>query len=129
MKFRIVFVLLIVIYFMSFSISSFAGENTNITLKRDLFAYLIDDCINKCKAKIKLSDSRSKNLRKTAAISALKAQYLSANKNNLIDQMLETDLQIKKYKVHYFMNAKFFSYYASKPNSHEKVIEAKFAKP
>ena len=94
-----------------------------------LFAYLIDDCINKCKAKIKLSDSRSKNLRKTAAISALKAEYLSANKNNLINQMLETDLQIKKYKVHYFMNAKFFSYYASKPNSHEKVIEAKFTKP
>ena len=112
---------------MSFTISSVAGDN-NISLKRDLFAYLIDDCIDKCQSKIKLSESRSKNLRKSAALDALKAQYLNANKYRLIDEMLETDLPIKKYKVHYFLNAKFFNYYASKPNLHKNVIEAKLTK-
>ena len=125
MKIRIVFVLLVVFFLMSSTISSVAGENNHKNLKRNLFAYLIDDCIHKCKAKINLSNSRSKNLRKTAALSALKSQYLSANKNKLIDQMLETDLPIKKYKVDNFLNTQFYSYYASKPNLHEKVIEAK----
>ena len=128
MKIRTVFVLLLVFFLILPTISSAAGENSHRDLKRNLFAYLIDDCIHKCKAKFQLSDSRSKNLRKTAALSALKAQYLSANKSKLIDQMLETDLPIKKYKVHNFLNTQFFSYYASKPSLHEKVIEAKPAK-
>jgi hypothetical protein len=127
-KIRIMLVFFIVLFFMSITICSAAGDN-QISMKRNLFAYLIDDCIYKCKAKIKLSESRSKNLRETAALSALKAQYLSANKKKLIDQMLETDLPLKKYKVHHFLNEDFFSYYASKPSLHEKVIEAKLTKP
>ena len=129
MKIRIVLVLLIVFFLMSSTISSIAGENSHIDLKRNLFAYLIDDRIHKCKAKIKLSESRSKNLRKVAALSALKAQYLNDNKNNLIDQMIETELTVTKYKVDHFLNAKFLSYYASKPNLQDKVIKAKLTKP
>ncbi len=128
MKIRIVLVFFIVLYFMSITICSVADDN-QISLKRNLFAYLIDDRIHKCKAKIKLSESRSKNLRKVAALSALKAQYLNDNKNNLIDQMIETELTVTKYKVDHFLNAKFLSYYASKPNLQDKVIKAKLTKP
>jgi hypothetical protein len=110
---------------MSLTISSVAGENKNIALKRDQFAHLIKDSMHKCQSKIKFRESRSKNLRRASAMAALKARYLLANKHKLIDQMLAADLPIKKYKVHHFLNAEFFSYYASNPNLHEAVIEAK----
>jgi hypothetical protein len=93
-------------------VCSAIGETDIKPVKRDMFDNLIDDYIQKCQSKSKLSDSRSKNIRKEAALAALKFEYLNANKYKLIGQMLETELSMKKYKVHYFLNARFFNYYA-----------------
>ena len=128
MKKRIVFAVLMIVFFMLFTISSAIGETDIKSVKRMLFAYLTDDYIQQCQSKGKLSDSKSKNIRKAAALAALKVEYLNANKNELIGQMLETELSMKKYKVHYFLNARFFNYYASKSNLQQKVIEAKLTK-
>jgi len=46
----------------------------------------------------------------------------------LIDQMMETELSMKKYKVRYFLNARFFNYYASESNLQQKGIEANLSK-
>jgi hypothetical protein len=127
-KKKVVFAVLMIVSFMLVTISSAIGETDIKSVKSTLFAYLIDDYVKKCQSKCKLSNSRSKNLRKTAALSALKADYLTANKNKLIDEMLEAELLIKKYKVYHFLNARFFNYYASKSNLRQKVIEAKLTK-
>ena len=128
-KIRVVFVGLMIVSFMLFPISSALGEADIKSVKRMLFVYLIDEYIQKYQSRGKLSDSRSKNIREAAALATLKVEYLNANKNKLISQMLETDLAMKKYKVHYFLNAKFFKYYASKSNLQQKVIEAKLTRP
>ena len=67
----------------------------------------------------------AKNIRKAATLAALKVEYLNANKKKLIDEMAEAELLLKKYKVHHYLNAAFFNYYASKSNLQQKVIEAK----
>ena len=127
MKIRTVLFFLVVIYFLSFTISSVTAD-TSTSIKRDLFAYLIDDCIRKCQAKIKLSESRSKNLRINAALSELKAQYFYENKYRLIEQILAADLPLKKYKVHHFINAAFFSYYESKSSLQDDILEVRLAR-
>ena len=124
MKKRVVFAVLMIAFFLSFTISSAISETDIKSVKRILLVYLIDDYIQKCQSKCKFSDSRSKNIRKAATLAALKVEYLNANKNKLIDEMLEAEGLMKKYKVHYFLNARFFNYYASKSNLQQKVIEA-----
>ena len=128
MKKRVVFAVLMIVFLMSFTISSAMGETDIESVKRILLTYLIDDYIQKCQSKCKFSDSRSKNIRKAAALAALKAEYLKANKKKLIDEIAETELLMKKYKVHHYLNAAFFNYYASKSNIQQKAIEAKLTK-
>ncbi|MFC1880655.1 hypothetical protein ACFL2S_04030 [Thermodesulfobacteriota bacterium] len=128
MKIRVVFLILVTVCFMLSMVSSAIGETDIKPVKREMFDYLIDDYIQKCQSKSNLSDSRSKNIRKEAALAALKVEYLNANKDKLIRQMLETELSMKKYKVHYFLNARFFNHYASKSNLQQKVIEANLSK-
>jgi hypothetical protein len=119
-KIRFVFIVLMLVFFMLFTVSSATAETDIGSVKRMLVAYLIDNYIQRCQSKCKLSDSRSKNLRKAAALAELKVEYLKANKNELIGQMLETEQSIKKYKVHYYLNARFFNYYESKSNLQHK---------
>ena len=128
MKKRVVFAVLMVAFFLSFTISSAISETDIKSVKRILLVYLIDDYIQKCQSKCKFSDSRSKNIRKAATLAALKVEYLNANKNKLIDEMAEAELLMKKYKVHHYLNAAFFNYYASKSNIQQKAIEAKLTK-
>jgi len=112
-KKRAVLVVFMIVFFMLFTISSAIGETDIKSVKRILLVYLIDDYIQKCQSKCKFSDSRSKNIRKAATLAALKVEYLNANKNKLIDEMVEAELLMKKYKVHHYLNGAFFNYYAS----------------
>ena len=110
------------------TLSSAIAESHIKAIEGNLFNYLIDDYIQKCQSKSNLRDSRSKNIRNEASLAALKVQYLTANKDKLIDKMLKTELSMKKYKVHYFLNTRFFNYFSSKSNLQRKVIEANLSK-
>jgi hypothetical protein len=125
MKIRLLIVVLTVVFTMVFTISSAFGETNIKSLKRMLLAYLIDDYIKICRSKGKLSHSRSKHIRQAAALSTLKAEYLKVHKRKLIDEMMVTKLAMKKYKVRYFLNAKFNNYYASQ----QEVFKASLTKP
>ena len=118
------FIVLMAAFFMFFTIPSAIAEKDINSEKRMLFAYLFGEYIQKCQSKEKLSDSSSKNIRKAAALAALKVEYLNANKNKLIGDMLKAELSLKKYKVHYFLNTRFFNYYASQSNLQQKVADA-----
>ena len=128
MKIRFCFLVFLIVFSILGTVSAAIGETGIKSVKWSLFDYLIDDYIQLCQSKSKLSDSRSKNIRKDAALNAAKVEYLNTNKYYLIDQMIETELSMKKYKVRYFLNARFFSYYASKSNLRQKVIEANLSK-
>ena len=128
MKIRVVFVVLMIFYLMLSTLSSAIAESHIKAIEGNLFNYLIDDYIQKCQSKSNLRDSRSKNIRNEASLAALKVQYLTANKDKLIDKMLKTELSMKKYKVHYFLNTRFFNYFSSKSNLQRKVIEANLSK-
>jgi hypothetical protein len=124
-KIRLLIVALTMVFMMVFTISSAFGETDIKSLKRMLLAYLIDDYIRICRSKEKLNHSRSKHIRQAAALAASKAEYLKVHKRKLIGEMLETELSLKKYKVHYFLNAKFNNYYASQQN----VFKASITRP
>ena len=64
--------------------------------------------IQKCDLKlILLSKSRSKNLQDYAKMEAQKAEFLKAEKNMLIKEMIETQLDPKHYKIELFLNSRF----------------------
>ena len=128
MKIRVVFLFLVTGCFMLSTVTLAIGKTDVKSVNATLYTYLFDDYIQKCQSKSNLNDSRSKNIRQEAALAALKVEYLNANKEKLIGQMLETELSMKKYKVRYFLNTKFFNHYASKPNPQQKVIEANLSK-
>jgi hypothetical protein len=54
-----------------------------------------------------LSKSKSKNLQDYAKIEAEKAEFLKAEKNMLVKEMMETQLDPKHYKIELFLNSRF----------------------
>ena len=64
--------------------------------------------IKKCDLKLMLlSKSRSKNLQNYAKMEAQKAEFFKAEKNMLIKEMIETQLDPKHYKIELFLNSRF----------------------
>ena len=127
-KIRFCFFVVLVVFSILCPVSTAIGEIDIKSVELSLFDYLVDDYIQNCQSKSNLIGSKSHNIRKDAALAALKVEYLNTNKYQLIDQMLEAELSMKKYKVRYFLNARFFSYYTSKSNPQQKVIEANLSK-
>ena len=69
---------------------------------------IVDVYILSCENKAALSSSRSKNLRDSAMLSRLKSTFCSHSKQELVDAMLKAGIEPKPYKVHHFLNARFY---------------------
>jgi hypothetical protein len=54
-----------------------------------------------------LSSSRSLNLQDYAKMEAQKARFLEAEKEILVKEMIEMQLELKHYKVELFLNSRF----------------------
>jgi hypothetical protein len=64
--------------------------------------------IAKCDSKlVMLSTSRSKNLQDYAKMEAHKAEFFKAEKERLIREMIEIQLDPKHYKVELYINSRF----------------------
>ena len=72
-----------------------------------------ESCIQKkitcCNAKAYLKTSRSVNLQREADLSIRKASFFTANKNMLINEMIDQQIGFKQYKVEYFLNQRFYA--------------------
>ena len=70
-----------------------------------------ETCIAKkianCKAKSALKNSRSANLRRRAGLAKKQVIFFTSNKNMLIDEMVEQEIEQKRYKVDYYLNKRF----------------------
>jgi hypothetical protein len=64
--------------------------------------------IKKCDLKlVLLRKSRSKNLQDYARMEALKAEFFRADKDMLVKEMIETQIEPKHYKIESFLNSRF----------------------
>jgi len=88
-----------------------------------LYAQMIDNCVQKCESKAAMSDSKSKNIRRAAALALIKMKYLSTYRENLIQQMIAKEIQLKSYKIQYFLNTQFYIYYAANQIQDQEVLE------
>jgi hypothetical protein len=83
----------------------------DIEVGRDPAAFYTN-CIDKkiacCDCKGGMWNSRSKNLRSCSRLAILKAIFLSANREELIREMVANDVALKTYKVDYYLNKRFY---------------------
>jgi len=85
--------------------ATFSGEHDQ-TAK--YYESCIDKEIEKCNSKlVLLRTSKSKNLQDYARTEAQKAVFLDAEKEMLIKEMIEMQLEPKHYKVELFLNRRF----------------------
>ena len=69
---------------------------------------IVEVYILSCENKAELGSSRSKNLRHSAMLSRLKSTFCRHSKQELVDAMLKDGVEPKPYKVHHFLNARFY---------------------
>ena len=83
----------------------------DIDVDRDPAAFYTN-CIDKkiacCDCKERLWNSRSKNLRSCSRVAILKAIFLSANREELVREMVANGVALKRYKVDYYLNKRFY---------------------
>jgi hypothetical protein len=123
MKFRAVIGCVVITLVVLVWISPAVCQTDDRTKMRTLYAKMIDNCIKKCKSKAAWSDSRSENIRKAAALASIKMKYLSTYRDNLIQQMIAKEIQLKSYKIQYFLNTQFYIYYAANQNQAQDVLD------
>ena len=63
--------------------------------------------ISKCQSKSIMLTSRSDNLRKYALLESQKAAFYANEKDMLIKEMMEREVELKDYQVQYFLNKRF----------------------
>lgn len=80
-----------------------AGDSPETTFYRKC----IDRKISQCDCKKDLVASRSVHLRNDARISQMKVDFLKQNRAALLLEMQNAELEMKAYKVDYFLNRKF----------------------
>ena len=68
----------------------------------------INEKISKCYSKAQLIESRSTHLQNCAVRGIKKATFLSENKEMLIEEMVKSDIGVKRYKIEYFLNRQFY---------------------
>ena len=83
-----------------------AGEKENLA---KLYERCIVKTIVRCESQVELLEtSRSPTLRKYAELQDKKAQFYDAEKEMLIDLMIQNRLEPKQYKVDHFMEDQFY---------------------
>ena len=83
----------------------------DIDVDRDPAAFYtncIDKKITCCDCKGRMWNSRSKNLRSCSRVAILKAIFLSANREELVREMVSNGVALKRYKVDYYLNKRFY---------------------
>ncbi len=89
--------------------SSTASQTTTTTKLETFYEAFIDECILRCESKGSMRGSKLGNIRQEAAKHNLKADFLKRNKAQLIEELIVKHLGTKDYKIHYYLNNRFYS--------------------
>jgi hypothetical protein len=102
-------IMILMITFLSlFWVSTAVSQQSATIDLKSAYSAAIDKIISHCKNKTDLRHSRSEHLRRTAALSCMKAAYLKDYKDQLIQEMIKADVGTKPYKIKYYLNQRFF---------------------
>ena len=88
------------------AVPTLAGDKNEADTRAELVV-LVDAYIDSCNAKSELIGSSSENIRRSATVSCMKASYSRHNKAELIQEMLDSNIEPKAYKVQLFLSEKF----------------------
>jgi hypothetical protein len=103
------FVIFSAVTFLTLLLISQVTSQTTATAKpRTLYKAYIDELILKCDSKAARYNSRCQNIRRDAELYRLKAEFYRTNKVQLIKDMVQEDVGIKPYQMHYYLNHRFF---------------------
>lgn len=92
---------------MYFSMPAVSQDVTEAEKKAQLES-IVDVYILSCENRAVLSRSGSKNLRDSAMLIRLKGTFCRHSKQELVEAMIEEGVEPKPYKVHHFLNARFY---------------------
>ena len=84
------------------------SDDTSQTKLAKYYDMVITEKIHQSLSKADLKDSKSEILRDCAALESEKAAFLSANKDSLIEEMIEQEVGRKLYKIDFYLNKVFF---------------------
>lgn len=87
-----------------FATAGFAGERGQV---KKLYDEYITKAIEKNESKANLQRSRSENLRNASAVAIQKARFLSSNRIQLVEEMVQNQIGLKHYLMDYYLNKRF----------------------
>ncbi|MGD8959559.1 MAG: hypothetical protein PVI27_06925 [Desulfobacteraceae bacterium] len=90
------------------------GQMKNMDNNREFYEKTINQIISCCDCKIQMADSEHKNIRMTGELAIKKANFCRISKQQLVEEMTRINLPPKTYKVHLFVNSKFYELYGDR---------------
>jgi hypothetical protein len=87
------------------------GQMKNSGDSREFYEKTINQIISCCDSKIRMADSTHENIRMTGDLAIKKAHFCRISKQQLVEEMTRINLPFKTYKIHLFVNSKFYEFY------------------
>lgn len=85
-----------------------AAQSQPTDPQKKFYETCLSEKIAKYQSKTVLKNSKSKNLRLTAETATQKARFLTLNKNMLVEEMIEQDIDTKRYLINFYLNKRFY---------------------
>jgi len=86
------------------------GQSQPVDPLKKFYETCLSEEIAKCQSKTILKNSKSKNLRLTAETAAQKATFLTLNRKMLVEEMIEQDIDTKRYQIDFYLNKRFYEF-------------------
>ena len=90
-----------------FGLNAFCDEIYS-SPKENVYGHMLDNYIARCDAKIWMTNSSLKNVRRAAAMAILKGTFVKAYRQELINGLAEDGIDQKSYKVDLYLNKRFY---------------------
>jgi hypothetical protein len=98
---------LLVCFFVPATMDCAVADRVTMEKGSEAYARMLDRMISSCDFKSGLSKNRCKCLRENAYYMAREANFIRANKQQLIQKMIASDLRMKDYKVRLFVREQY----------------------
>ena len=106
---RVFFILLSIFFVLSFWSSVSMSEMTTTIKLKQMYSDYIDKFISTCTSKAERRNSKLLNIRREAALYALKAHFFRNYKDELTKNMIAENIGTKEHRIHYYLNKRFFN--------------------
>lgn len=85
-----------------------SAQTQQVGSKKKLYESYLSEKIANYHSKTNMKNSRSKNLQVDAETAEQKATFLTLNRNILVEEMIERDVDPKHYQIDFYLNKRFY---------------------